>query len=168
MSDLVRYRQYKFKFYLNASHSIYIDGLFGQRHPHTWEISIQILKMRDEFIAFDSLEKEIESFLDKYQNKYLNDLEPFNSLNPTLENVCKYLRNEFRKLLNRQSWLLLLIEVAETPTRSYIINLISDDNTDSLNDIEMQRKDCLEFEKKEKQQAEEIAEGIIKDILGYK
>ena len=36
------FREYQFKFYLNANHFIIIDGKEGQRHPHTWEIMIQI------------------------------------------------------------------------------------------------------------------------------
>ena len=44
----MRFRQYKFKFYLNARHGIYKNGLMGEIHPHTWEIVINVVKGRDE------------------------------------------------------------------------------------------------------------------------
>ena len=37
----MRYSQYRFSFYLNASHAIYINGELGDSHPHTWEIVIK-------------------------------------------------------------------------------------------------------------------------------
>ena len=48
----MRYKQYKFKFYLNARHAIYRDGVMGQVHPHTWEITLNVIKGRDEFVEF--------------------------------------------------------------------------------------------------------------------
>ena len=39
------YREYKFKFYLNANHYIIINGKNGQTHPHTWEFVFYIMKL---------------------------------------------------------------------------------------------------------------------------
>lgn len=52
----MRFRQYKFKFYLNARHGIYKNGLMGEIHPHTWEIVINVVKGRDETVKFHHLE----------------------------------------------------------------------------------------------------------------
>ncbi len=130
----MRYRQYSYKFYLNASHSIYIHGVKGQKHPHTWEVILDCLKVKEGFVEFKQVEKEIESFLLKYQDQYLNDCEPFDTLNPTLENVCMYLKNQIKQILLAQEWVLLRISLSETPARSYYIDLI--DENEYLAEVE--------------------------------
>lgn len=119
----MRYNQYRFKFYLNASHSIYLNGVLGQEHPHTWEITLDTIKLKNNFIIFNDIEKNIEKYLGKYQDSYLNKVDPFVTLNPTLENICEYFKNEFQSLLLENGWLLLSMEISETPTRSYIIDI---------------------------------------------
>lgn len=132
----MRYRQYKFKFYLNASHAIYINGNLGQRHPHTWEISINTLKISDGFIKFDKIENKIEQLMKKYDDKFLNDVEPFDKLNPTLENCCEYFKQEIQKVLKAEGWLLMLIEMSETPTRSYVVNLFEDEVSELVESVD--------------------------------
>lgn len=168
MENKKRYSQYKFKFYLNASHSIYINGVHGERHPHTWEISIHVLKMRDEFIMFNYIEKHIEELLAVYQDKFINDVEPFNTLNPTLENICTYFKDKLRDLLNREGWILLLIQISETPTRSYIINLFNEESDTNVDDGDLQQIKYLNYKKQERQTADEIADSIIENILNEK
>lgn len=122
----MRYSKYKFKFYLNASHSIYINGVLGQEHPHTWEIVLDTVKGMDVFIQFHQVEKEIEHFLGKFQGVYMNDTEAFRILNPTLENICEYLNEQLKDLLYRMGWVLTAIEISETPARSYMIDSIDE------------------------------------------
>ncbi len=127
----MRYRQYRFKFYLNASHAIVIEGNHGERHPHTWEITINTMKMRDSFVEFNHIEKKIEPFISKYQDQYINEIDPFDHINPTLENCCEYFKNLLKDILNDEGWLLLLIEMSETPTRSYVINLLDESESET-------------------------------------
>lgn len=139
----MRYNQYRFKFYLNASHSIYLNGVLGQEHPHTWEITLDTIKLKDNFIIFNDIEKSIEKYLGKYQDLYLNKVEPFGKLNPTLENICQYFKNEFQKLLLENGWLLLSMEISETPTRSYIIDISDEvDYNKILDDSDAQDLNC--------------------------
>lgn len=120
----MRYSQYKYNFYLNASHSIYLDGKLGTSHPHTWEISIYAINKNEAFMMFTEVEKRIEEFLSKFQEKYINDYEPFISLNPTLENLAHYFLAELQKILDPLNWVIFTIEISETPTRSYIISTL--------------------------------------------
>ena len=127
----MRYSQYKFNFYLNASHAIYIDGKLGASHPHTWEIIIRTIKSQKEFVMFNEVENKIEEFLGRYQNHYINDFEPFDAMNPTLENITSYFLEQLEILLEPLGWIVFHIEVSETPTRSYVIsrvenNIVSD------------------------------------------
>lgn len=128
----MRYSQYKFNFYLNASHAIYINGAMGQSHPHTWEIIIKVIKSSDKFVMFNEVEKKIEEFLDGYQNSFLNDFQPFDTLNPTLENITGYFLEKFQTLLEELGWTIFYIEVGETPTRSYIISRVENNIVSNL------------------------------------
>ena len=53
----MRYQQYKFKFYMDARHAIYIGGKLGEVHPHTWEIVLHVVKGKENFEPFHILEK---------------------------------------------------------------------------------------------------------------
>lgn len=118
----MKYSQYKFKFYLNANHAIYLGGVLGQNHPHTWEISLDTVKAKNDFVQFDFIEKSVEKFFADFQDTDINKIEPFTVTNPTLENLCEFFKNELEKLLGSHGWLLTKIEMSETPTRSYIID----------------------------------------------
>lgn len=116
------YREYCLKSYLNMSHYIIIEGRQGQTHPHTWEFISTIIVARDEFVEFRTFEVLIEQFLDKYQDKILNTIEPFDTIVPTIENVTDYFDSELQELLHKNGCELISLEGSETPTRSYIIS----------------------------------------------
>lgn len=118
----MKYSQYKYNFYLNASHAIYINGSKGERHPHTWEISLYVVNTKDAFVMFNEVEKLIEDYLGQYQEKYLNECSPFDSMNPTLENIAHCFMDELQKKLDSLHWVISTMEISETPSRSYIIS----------------------------------------------
>lgn len=130
-AEIMKYRQYTFTFYLNTSHAIYINGNRGQTHPHTWEITLHLLYMQENFIEFHKLEERTEQYMAKYQDICLNDISPFDKINPTLENCCEHFKNELKDILNEEGWLLLMIEIKETPTRAYVINLLDEEGTEN-------------------------------------
>ena len=163
-----KHQQYKFKFYLNGSHSIYIKGELGSRHTHTWEFSIHLLKMRNDFVKFTSLESQIEALLNEYQDKFINEVEPFNILNPTLENICNYFKDKIRELVNSEGWILLLIEISEAPTRSYVINLFSEEGDTNMDSVDSQRLQYEHFHKDFILTADSLADSIIEKVLSSK
>ena len=140
----MRYRQYKFKFYLNASHAIYINGSMGQKHPHTWEIVINVLRMQENFVQFNEIEAEIEKAIGVYQNQFINELPPFDLINPTLENCCQYFKDKFTEILNQKGWILLAIEMSETPSRSYVISLLDDGDFEEKQSLEVMADTLLD------------------------
>jgi len=125
------YHEYRFKFYLNASHAIFINGRLGQAHPHTWEYVLNILLPRNEFVEFNVFEKTIEQFFAKYQNQTMNKVEPFDTLVPTLENMAEYFGDQLYRLIAEKNGQLTQIECSETPTRSYIIAYEKDKKQES-------------------------------------
>lgn len=122
----MKYQQYKLKFYVNLRHAIYVNGTPGEMHPHTWEIVLHIARIRDQFVPFSETEKEIEGFLDRFQEKTLNEFEPFDRINPTVENAAVYFRDEIKTILNRSGWLFLMMEISETPSRTFVLSMIDE------------------------------------------
>jgi len=119
--------QYKCKFYLNASHYITIDGINGKPHSHCFEFTLDMALLNtEEFAPFNEIEKIVEGYLAQYQNQLINEIAPFDIINPTLEEICKYFEEAFLVELRKYGWMLLTIEISETPSRSYIINVAED------------------------------------------
>lgn len=116
------YREYKFKFYLNANHYIIINGKEGQRHPHTWEFMVNIRMNDQKFVEFGDYEKAIDEYFNKYQNRVINEVEPFDHIIPTLENMSDYFVHDIREIVKNLGGLLVKMESSETPTRSYVIS----------------------------------------------
>ena len=147
------YREYRFKFYLNENHFIVIDGQEGQRHPHTWEFMVNIAIDRREFVQFNDYEKAIERYFEKYQNRVMNEVPPFDRIVPTLENMAEYFVNEIKEIVQKLGGQLMQLECSETPTRSYVISLEN-------------QKDYMEHIRAEEQnKMADIIDSVLEDIL---
>lgn len=128
------YREYKLKFYLNASHYIIINGQKGDIHPHTWEFTLSIRFGRSSFTEFNVFEKGISNYLVPYQNRILNEIEPFDAITPTLENMTEYFAGEFSRVIRGIDGILMQLEASETPTRSYILTLSESGDDENENE----------------------------------
>lgn len=113
-------REYRQKLYLNASHYVIFGDKKSERHPHTWEFTIEILVTRDRMIKFGLLEERIGNILAPYQDKLVNDVPPFDHIIPTLENMLDYFADLFFDAVREVGGLLVKIEASETPTRTCI------------------------------------------------
>lgn len=120
--------KYKFKFYLNASHYIIIDGKQGEAHPHTWEFILDVVLPNSEFVQFSVYERTIESFFATYQNQTMNEVPPFDTVIPTLENMVESFGEAIRERIQAVGGQLEQIEGSETPTRSYIISYAQEES----------------------------------------
>ncbi len=119
--------KYKFKFYLNASHYIVINGKRGEAHPHTWEFILDVVLPNSEFVQFSVYERAIESYFATYQNQTINDIPPFDTIIPTLENLVEQFGEAIRARIQEAGGQLEQIEGSETPTRSYVISYTQDE-----------------------------------------
>ena len=117
------FREYRLKFYLNGNHYVIIGNHRGETHPHTWEFTINILVGRESFVQFRYFEQGVEELLAPYQNRVLNEIDPFNGIVPSLENMVEFFGNRIQEIVKGVGGRLLSIEGSETPTRSYIINM---------------------------------------------
>ena len=111
------------------NHFIIIGDKPGEVHPHTWEIIISVVSAQEDMTPFTSIERRMEAVMDQYQDKLLNDCAPFDKIVPTVENAAKYFFRLIQDNLIQEGWILMMLEVSETPTRSYIINaLLNEDD----------------------------------------
>lgn len=113
--------EYCLKYYLNASHFVTIGGERGTVHPHTWEFTLVIGANREETIRFSDFDKAVDSVLAKYRNRVVNEIAPFDTVMPTVENLTDCLAQEFKAALAKIGAQLISVEAEETPTRSYRI-----------------------------------------------
>ncbi|MGM5489360.1 6-carboxytetrahydropterin synthase [Weissella koreensis] len=78
-------------------------------------------------MQFNEYEKDIMDYLKRYEDSTLNEVKPFDKLNPTVENFAEVVFNDLRyhsKLIENKI-ILQKLEVSEGPTRTYII--VNDD-----------------------------------------
>jgi 6-pyruvoyltetrahydropterin/6-carboxytetrahydropterin synthase len=119
--DETIYRIYRYKFYLDASHQVKIDGNIGEVHPHTWEFAVELKGMKHIIVPFNEIEATVNKVLDKYQEKCLNEMSPFDKLNPTSENIAGYFFSLIQYQMELNSWELLSLELSESPNRTIVI-----------------------------------------------
>lgn len=99
---------------IDSSHQLRgYDGKCANTHGHSWKISLWIrgdeVKKDKVGILFDfGNVKDIKEELD---HKFLNDIPPFDKINPTAENISKYI---YTKLKDQRPELGFKIRVYET------------------------------------------------------
>ncbi|MDY2789688.1 MAG: 6-carboxytetrahydropterin synthase [Lachnospiraceae bacterium] len=111
---------YKLKYYMNASHS-FLDQP-EKRHAHTFAITLFIEVLEEDFVAFYAIEKRLDQYFAHFSGQYLNDLEEFSDLDPTVENIGDYFYEELRQRLFKHKLHLMQLSISETPVRKYSIS----------------------------------------------
>ena len=151
--DIKIFREYRLKFYLNARHFIIIGNQQGDIHPHTWEFALTILIRRKEFVEFNTFEKRINEFLRPYQDRILNDMQPFDNILPTLENMVDYFTKQFYDIIKEIGGELLSVEGSEGPSRTYILDLREEN--ESMDSVDRHSENILS----------DIIDNILDDII---
>lgn len=112
---------YKFKYRLNAKHSFNSD--IKNIHAHTFEILLFIeSKKNGKQVVSYEIDEIVEQFLLCYQNQYLNDISPFNQLEPTIENMGDIFYEQLKAILSNKKFNLIQLEISDTPLRVYLIS----------------------------------------------
>lgn len=118
-----KHHTYIFTTYLNASHAIRWSKGTGQAHPHTYQISYSFHINNGDLIRFHEIEGNISEILKRYNGYFLNEIEPFTKINPTLENLTDYLFDCFSDELSKLDCSLDEISISESPMRTYRISI---------------------------------------------
>ena len=92
------------KDHFDAAHSLPgYDGPCRNLHGHTWDIEATVcgLKLDGVGILYDfkDLKQDIHALLDNFDHGCINEVKPFNSINPTAENLARVIYHELSDLL---------------------------------------------------------------------
>ncbi|MFC1712199.1 6-carboxytetrahydropterin synthase QueD [Candidatus Poribacteria bacterium] len=105
------------------------DGECERLHGHNWDVKVSVAseKLNDlgMVIDFKELKGETNKLMDKFDHQYLNEVPPFTELNPTTENIAKYIFDELSGSINTDSTKVSKVTVWESPTSyaSYEISI---------------------------------------------
>ncbi len=86
-----------------AHHLVAYPGECGQLHGHRWRIVTQVKTEKINEIGicidFKDLRSLVNSVIERFDHQHINKIPPFDTLNPTAENLSKYIFEEVEKTL---------------------------------------------------------------------
>ncbi|HOJ52241.1 MAG TPA: 6-carboxytetrahydropterin synthase QueD [Syntrophales bacterium] len=109
----------------SAAHTL-IDypGDCARLHGHNWSVRAYVqahgLDSLGMAIDFRSLKTHLKEVVSELDHAYLNELKPFRGVNPTSENIARYIFEEMKKRLSGKGVRVSRVEVAETPETGVI------------------------------------------------
>lgn len=74
------------------------------------------------YVEFSKFENILEEYFSKYEGRVLNEIEVFENLNPSMENLGKIFYKDVSELLATNDFFLKSLEISENPTRTFIIS----------------------------------------------
>ncbi len=98
-------------------------GKCANLHGHNWIIEVEIsgekLNELGILVDFKDVKRELKAILDRLDHEYLNEISPFDKINPTAENLAKYIYEEFcSNEIFKNDAKLLAVTVYESPKSS--------------------------------------------------
>ncbi|MBI2370767.1 MAG: 6-carboxytetrahydropterin synthase QueD [Deltaproteobacteria bacterium] len=104
----------------SAAHNLrnYEDGRDEPVHGHNWRVRVTLaapaLDDQGLLIDFKVLKTALEQVTDELDHRYLNELEPFLTVNPSTENVAAYLYRRLQSRLPRSAARLKAVTLYES------------------------------------------------------
>lgn len=81
-------------------------GKCEELHGHNWKVAVRVtaetLDSLGMVVDFGVLKKELQAIIEKLDHKYLNDVPPFDELNPSSENIAYFIFQELATVMNRE------------------------------------------------------------------
>jgi 6-pyruvoyltetrahydropterin/6-carboxytetrahydropterin synthase len=104
-----------------AAHQLRLSPGEGERlHGHNWRIVAVIrcaeLDPRGMVVDFNDLGTELRRLVEPYEHVFLNEIAPYNDLNPTAENIAKVVAEGLAARLDDARVRVTRVEVWETDT----------------------------------------------------
>jgi 6-pyruvoyltetrahydropterin/6-carboxytetrahydropterin synthase len=79
-------------------------GACARMHGHNWKVETEVLATQLDGcgmgVDFKVIKQATRAIAERLDHRYLNDLEPFDRLNPTAENIAAYFYKELSAQLN--------------------------------------------------------------------
>ncbi len=105
-----------------------IEGGCEHLHGHNWKVEVYIrgenLDENGLLLDYRDIKETTEVLMDKLDHKFLNDLEPFVTLNPSSENISRYIFESLSQKFNMDDMKVSRITVWESDSAcaTYTIN----------------------------------------------
>ena len=94
-------------------------GDCARLHGHNWQVEVSVCSnvLDDNGIAIDfrEIKKQTKLVIKRLDHQYLNEIKPFDVLNPTAENIAKYFFDEVGLLINNEDISVKEVLIWETP-----------------------------------------------------
>ena len=128
------FRGYKYKFKFNASHYLNLENP-ETVHAHTFHIVLYIENRKHIFVSYYEIENYIAFVLSYYRGKCLNEVQPFDEIIPSLENICQVVYDEIDTYCKKRELDLVKIEISDNSISWYALeeNLLIDSTNDVYN-----------------------------------
>ena len=88
-------------------------------HGHRFKViaTIQTEKLNEIGLAYDftDLKRHLKEILERYDHTCLNDIAPFDSINPSAENIAATIYSELKEKLSADPVTLTCVETWESP-----------------------------------------------------
>ena len=94
-------------------------GDCARLHGHNWQVEVSVCSqvLDDSGIAIDfrEIKKQTKLVVKRLDHQYLNEIKPFDVLNPTAENIAKYFFDEIALLITNKNVKVKEVMIWETP-----------------------------------------------------
>ena len=94
-------------------------GDCARLHGHNWQVEVSVCSqvLDDSGIAIDfrEIKKQTKLAVKRLDHQYLNEIKPFDVLNPTAENIAKYFFDEIALLITNKDVKVKEVMIWETP-----------------------------------------------------
>jgi len=81
-------------------------GACSRMHGHNWKVEAEVIASQLDTVGmgidFKAIKLAVKGLTDQLDHRYLNEIEPFDSINPTAENIAAWLYQGLGKKLNNE------------------------------------------------------------------
>jgi 6-pyruvoyltetrahydropterin/6-carboxytetrahydropterin synthase len=109
--------------HFSSAHSLRgYKGECEELHGHNWKVGVQIaaetLDNLGMVIDFKLVKQKLHPIIQRLDHKHLNDISPFDTLNPSSENIAFYIFQELKKSLTDERINIAKVKVWESDDSS--------------------------------------------------
>jgi 6-pyruvoyltetrahydropterin/6-carboxytetrahydropterin synthase len=91
-------------------------------HRYTIRVRLKIKKLNEIGLAYDftDLKRYLAEIVAKFDHSSLNEIPPFDKINPSAENIAETIYHQLRKKLSQEAVTIVGIEAWETPHQGVV------------------------------------------------
>ncbi|MDR1122682.1 MAG: 6-carboxytetrahydropterin synthase QueD [Endomicrobium sp.] len=95
-------------------------------HGHNWKIRVSFsgskLDSTGMLIDFTNIKKYLDQIISYLDHKFLNEIEPFNKINPTTENIAMFIYEQLKQI-ETETAKVCEVEVWESESSSAVVSI---------------------------------------------